>query len=400
VVPGTEWENYAASTKAWLTPGTAAAIRRILPELAQETVRAIQREVPGYARPLRGEFGRGIRTGVELALSRFIGDGEAGAPNVYRRLGYGELSAGRTLDSLQSAYRVGARVAWRRMSAAAARSGASADEQRGLAESMFAYIEQIAAESIEGHTDAQLAQAGDLDRRRTALFAALMSVAAPDATSLAAAAAQARWTIPVSVACLAVDSEAAPATLRRLSGGTLHGEVAEWTCIVVPDPSRLEREARNAAQQLGVVACLGPPVPVAEAHVSMRLAGLARQLPAGEPGLVVAERRLADLALRASPDLVETLTARVLAPLAGESERSRLRLEETLHAWLRHHGSQRAIADEVGVHAQTVRYRMRRLRELFGAELEDPDNRFALEMALRAQSLGGGDVAAQTSGTE
>ena len=34
---------------------------------------------------------------------------------VYRALGAGELRQGRTLDSLQAAYRVGARVAWRRM---------------------------------------------------------------------------------------------------------------------------------------------------------------------------------------------------------------------------------------------------------------------------------------------
>jgi DNA-binding PucR family transcriptional regulator len=53
-------------------------------------------------------------------------------------------------------------------------------------------------------------------------------------------------------------------------------------------------------------------------------------------------------------------------------------------AWLRHRGAQAAVAAELGVHPQTVRYRLRRLRELFGAALEDPDRRFALELALRA----------------
>jgi DNA-binding PucR family transcriptional regulator len=36
------------------------------------------------------------------------------------------------------------------------------------------------------------------------------------------------------------------------------------------------------------------------------------------------------------------------------------------------------------VHPQTVRYRLGRLRELYGERLDDPDQRFQLELALRA----------------
>jgi DNA-binding PucR family transcriptional regulator len=45
----------------------------------------------------------------------------------------------------------------------------------------------------------------------------------------------------------------------------------------------------------------------------------------------------------------------------------------------------RATAAELFVHPQTVRYRLGRLRDLFGAALEDPDARFELELALRAE---------------
>ena len=48
-------------------------------------------------------------------------------------------------------------------------------------------------------------------------------------------------------------------------------------------------------------------------------------------------------------------------------------------------GSVTGAADELGVHPQTVRYRLNRLRELFGAALEDPDARFELELVLRAR---------------
>ena len=97
---------------------------------------------------------------------------------------------------------------------------------------------------------------------------------------------------------------------------------------------------------------------------------------------MVAERRLAEIALRGAPE-VAALRRRLLAPLDGQTPASRARLEATLLQWLRHRGAQGAIAAELGVHPQTVRYRMARLRDLMGETLEDPEQRFALEMALR-----------------
>ena len=39
------------------------------------------------------------------------------------------------------------------------------------------------------------------------------------------------------------------------------------------------------------------------------------------------------------------------------------------------------------MHPQTVRYRLKQLRDLFGEKLEDPDSRFELSLALRAASV-------------
>src|SRR5579885_2811440 len=112
----TTWKNYVEGTDEWLAADALARIRAELPAIADACVDAIQAEVPPYARPLEGEFGRGIRRGTEVALRRFIGDEPDGElDDVYRRLGGGEYRAGRSLDALQAAYRVGARVAWRRI---------------------------------------------------------------------------------------------------------------------------------------------------------------------------------------------------------------------------------------------------------------------------------------------
>ncbi len=57
-------------------------------------------------------------------------------------------------------------------------------------------------------------------------------------------------------------------------------------------------------------------------------------------------------------------------------------LGATLLAWLRAQGQVLAAAAALPAHPQTVRYRMRKIRRLFGAALDDPDARLALQLAL------------------
>src|SRR5262249_25128829 len=121
----------------------AAALRPELPGVAREIIAALRVEVPAYARPLAGAFGRGLVVGVEEALSQFLDGiergGEMPRSRVYVDLGRVEMRAGRTLDALLSAYRVGARVAWRRFAATGAAAGLEPATLYGLAESIFAY---------------------------------------------------------------------------------------------------------------------------------------------------------------------------------------------------------------------------------------------------------------------
>ena len=80
--------------------------------------------------------------------------------------------------------------------------------------------------------------------------------------------------------------------------------------------------------------------------------------------------------------LLDALRAQVLGPLTATTPASQERLQETLAAWLRHMGDRQAVAAELHVHPQTVRYRLARLHELFGPELDDPGTRARLALAL------------------
>ncbi|MDE3132083.1 MAG: PucR family transcriptional regulator, partial [Acidobacteriota bacterium] len=181
------------STQPWheLPPEVAAVVRPLLPALVDEIIEAVG-TVPAYQRPLEGEFGIGVRAGVEEALSHLVLEIEAGGPvpraDVYRRLGRGEMRAGRSLDALLSAYRAGARVMWRRTAAAGEASGLQPATLYLLAESIFAYIDVLSAESAEGYAleQTQIAGETELARRRLVRLLVREPTAEPELVQAAA----------------------------------------------------------------------------------------------------------------------------------------------------------------------------------------------------------------------
>lgn len=80
-----------------------------------------------------------------------------------------------------------------------------------------------------------------------------------------------------------------------------------------------------------------------------------------------------------------------LARLIDYDRRHRSNLVATLRAWLDAFGNVVAAADALFVHQNTFRYRLRRVEEIGGIDLDDPDQRFAVMLQLRV--LGTGDPA-------
>jgi hypothetical protein len=97
-------------------------VRPMVGQIIGEMIREIQRTVPAYAQPLEGKFGQVLVGSVERAvLQGFENVGNLNAPQTeweawFRNAGRLEFLEGRTMDSLQTAVRVGARVCWRRLS--------------------------------------------------------------------------------------------------------------------------------------------------------------------------------------------------------------------------------------------------------------------------------------------
>lgn len=375
----------------------ATSLRGALPTLASDVNSAVGREVAEYARPLEGRFGRNLTMGVERALAAFVDLLEDPARptlprSIYIELGRGELQEGRELDALLSAYRVGARVAWRTVGDHAVVAGASPETLVELAEMLFTYIDGLSGLSVRGYAEEQAARAGERDRRRAEL--ARLLVAGVDDATIRELANLARWPIPEHLTAVLLPPGGAPA---RLPSDVLLWPRDEDEVVFVPcTPEHGVEEIRR--RLAGVNAVIGLIVSPRDSRQSLSAAEALRAITGadsrrsrsgeGRPsGPVLVDDHLLDLVLRADPALLERLSGRVLDPLAVFPEATRERLAVTLLAWLAYAGARTTVAQALHVHPQTVRYRMTQLRDLYGDRLLDPVTVFELVVALGSPAI-------------
>ncbi|WP_199589056.1 CdaR family transcriptional regulator [Blastococcus sp. TF02A-26] len=381
-----------------LPPHVAAALVDELAAVAESTIAAIVVEVPSYAAAFTGPMGKTIDRAVQLALGGFLTLATGGADpsrpvgpaleGAYA-LGRGEARSGRSMDALLAAYRVGARVSWRHMSGAAVSAGMSPEGLARFAELVFAYIDQLSASSVAGHSD-ELASSGRARRRHLERLAAVLLAGRP-LHDLTAAAERAEWVPPRTLTAVLLPEAHARAALSAVDVRTLASTEElpdaapgpERVVLLVPDAEGRARAALLAALE-GKEAVVGPPRPWTQAQASYARAERALQLGLRAAGTAPldTEERLAELVLRADATALADLRRRVLAPLDGVSAVAREKLTETLRSWLLHQGRRDQVAAELFVHPQTVRYRMGQLRDLFGDRLEDPRTVLELTVAL------------------
>ena len=381
-----------------------AALRAGLPEVAERTVAAVTVEVPSYADAFSGRMGQRIESAVQMALGAFLQlatraqDSGPGPPltpaldGAYE-LGRGEARQGRSMDALLAAYRVGARVAWREFSRTGVEGGLPPQTIARFAELVFAYIDELSAASVSGHAD-ELASS-DRERRRGLDRLGQQLLAGAPTETLLASADLVGWVPPETLTAVLVPAAQMRGVVSRFSQSTLRlGEdlpgidaADSVVLLMVPDVHgsgrpRLLRELR------GRLAVVGPARPWTHVNDSYRRVLQARDVlePPGDDHVVDTEAHLVELVLGADREAAADLRRTVLAPLAQLRPNSAERLAETLRSWLLHQGQRDAVAAELFVHAQTVRYRMTQLRELFGDRLNDPRSVLELIVALSIPS--------------
>ncbi|MCR2824778.1 PucR family transcriptional regulator [Microbacterium sp. zg.Y909] len=124
----------------------------------------------------------------------------------------------------------------------------------------------------------------------------------------------------------------------------------------------------------------------AEARLAAESAIAAGRLGGVELTDVTGLRRVL-LALYASP-LSRNLLDDILRPLDTLGAERKLTAVRTLLSYLAHNGSLAQAGRELMLHPNGVGYRLRRIRELLDIDLDDPEVRFAVELACRVRLLG------------
>ncbi len=325
-------------------------------------------------------FEEGVLNFIDIAC----GEPDRG-PHVYemfRELGRVAVHQHQDLNLLKAAQHVALRVTWEELRLLCTAGALGMEKMCALVDALLIYLQQLQHQATVGCVaDTQESQRNMLGRRR--LARTLLSEGRfAEIESLSKAAG---WPLParlvVVIAATDTESEALP--------------------TAVPEPALMIREGLRAViavpvdEASSLVAALGRsfrvayswPVEPMLAPDAYRWASRALQL--ADDGLIsettidcAAYRTV--LWLHADQALNKLATHEVLAPLAAEKPQQRHILAATLLVWLRGRESAPTIARRLGIHEQTVRQRLRRLKQLFGARLDDPHSVLSLLIVLES----------------
>jgi hypothetical protein len=381
-----------------LSPDLSAAMRPQLPAIVREVAQALTEAMPAFAEGENTKFARDLRTAVTVALERFlelVGTGEPALPpssrEVFVGLGAAEAREDRGPETLLAAFRMASRVMLRKAcEALAALRPVDTAELIDLSDAINAYVDELTAASTDGFALQLREQAGEGDRRRRQLAELLLRGSAPE-TVVAAAAAGIGWrALDYVLPVLLPLDQARDARFRYGADGVVIERVRDAVLLLRSGPRATRPQLTAALHGRGAV--VGPALGWPQVPEGVRLAELAAELVPPDQAPVFADDHLVTLALRGEPGALAVLSTRRLAPLATVRATQRERLLDTLHSWLLHWGSRAEVSADLFVHPQTVSYRLKHLRDLLGADLDNPAARFELLLVLSFRNLAPGKV--------
>ncbi|WP_329455365.1 PucR family transcriptional regulator [Streptomyces sp. NBC_01497] len=143
--------------------------------------------------------------------------------------------------------------------------------------------------------------------------------------------------------------------------------------------------ADRQAKEAGVVTGLSAPAGPIATGTAYKQAEQALSVARRRGRALVEHEDLADGSLLPllADDAVRAFADGMLRALREHDAKGRGDLVDSLRAWLSRHGQWDAAAADLGVHRHTLRYRMRRVEEILGRSLDDPDVRMELWLALK-----------------
>lgn len=382
----------------------SAELERDRAGLVERIVTEVYAEVPAY-RALHGSQLAEVRaiTGwlVTRSMELWVRDASRLPPEDMERLrGIGRARAadGRSIGAVVRAHRIGSAAAVRIVREQAG-DRLDATDVFALSELWLASLDQISESLATGHAEAAEQLDADRERARRALLddlligrqasqgairdrARTLGIAPPDPAVLVVA--EPAWS-PAERGRALAENVTVSVGLELLAEATPTGADPLVTTrsgrVVVLTSAEDAEGVTRALVERGWHGCVLAPRGLTDMSAAYRLAdGALESAPPhsfGADGLLRDSDACVLALLNGGAISPATVRRVVLGPLLAHDNQHLL---ETLHAYFRE-GAATTAAESLHVHAQTLRYRLRRVRELTGHDPHRPWTRFVLETA-------------------
>lgn len=322
---------------------------------------------------------------VDQALGRPVR--QSAVDDHFRKLGYRQGVFGLDQGTIQDGFRIAIKEVGDELRVRAADNELSAGALNALNEAINTYISHLDRQVEIGYHAGAEARDQDQDVARHRLMERLLSGA--DLDEIESQAMIAEWPLGERLTVLAVQGrKGSPVHLDETQPRALVNSRTTPQAVVCAADDTDEIVAILSGQEScsKVIVCW--PVPPRDVAAAWTWVNRARELARSK---LIPNRKIIDCArhrteiwLHSEPVLRRHLAQELLQPLFTETENSRDILSETLLVWLETRESAPAIAARLGVHPQTVRYRWKRINELFGDDLLDPEFVLQMTMLLKA----------------
>ena len=372
--------------------------------------------------PQRDAIVRACEAGLDLFLATAREARPATQEELRRvaQLGILQARSSQSVEPILAAYRMAARIAWDEILRAwRGHPEATPEALMLVANYVFAALDQVAAEVTKTYLHAREQHMQRGTRAHARLFHALISDNFDSELELQRQALALNMPLGangyIAVVCKLVlgnrDGERGGQTLAEVAsavdvprGALVHATDPSTLVVLWPADSmtdvekarhfvtRLQDETAERAGQIRARVRAG----IGGYHAGLH--GISRSYLEAQQAIEAGRKLRPDslvhwhdeviphLVLAQNPLLAERFVTHSLGRLMDPKLRNRIQLTETLEAYLAK-GSVKEAAAALGLHRHTVLYRLDRLRELLGGDLDVPATRLRLQLAMDLQKL-------------
>lgn len=382
-----------------LDPAVVVVCRERAGDLSGRITRRIRAEVAAFATTTDPRIEAAVTEAITCAVDAFMDALARRRTSIrtvfafYRRLGELQGRGGHDLDAMQAAHQIATQESWDELREMTLALGLPAEVVARVGHAVMTYQRLLLDQAVAGYTSARGDNRSARHQARTQLLVELLSNGRAD--RIAELADESEWPVPQQIAVAVVASHCSATTSRVLAehphvlAGVRRGRLA-----IVADADEVVDVARHVVDEIGGPVAISWGVASTDVRHAARWSFRALELAdtgiitAPDDNIVWCRDHQAHLCLHADPMLRRHADADLLAPLLAERPKRRAALAETMLLWLQTRHSAPVLAEQLGVHEQTVRHRLRHLKAMFADELADPTRTVDLLTALESTTPG------------